>query len=262
MLASHLLNFMTVFLLDETIDFPYPELADSNGLLAIGGDLSPERLLNAYKNGIFPWYNSQPIMWWSPPLRPVIFPRLFNLSKSLFQTLKKNIYTVKFDSNFQDVIYLCATVPRKNSPGTWLTPEMIEAYCKLYKLGYAHSVEVFYTDKLVGGLYGLSFGKAFFGESMFTIMKDASKVAFACLVAFLIQNDFYFIDCQVTNEHLLSLGAVELPRIVFLKILEEAIQKDFSPEKWSTNKISTYEIALYLKKKLIKRNINYVSFSF
>jgi leucyl/phenylalanyl-tRNA--protein transferase len=253
---------MTVFLLREDLNFPPAELADEDGLLAVGGDLSEKRILIAYKNGIFPWYNCQPILWWSPPKRPVIFPRFFNMSKSLFQTLKKNKYNVTFDKNFVDVINACASVPRKNSTGTWLTSEMIEAYIKLHKLGYAHSVEVWFNKKLVGGLYGVSIGKAFFGESMFTIISNASKVATACLVEFLIQNTFYFIDCQVTNPHLLSLGAIELPRAVFLKILNEAVQKQNLSGKWKRNNDSTYHTALFLKEKLIKRKIGDATDSF
>jgi len=253
---------MTVFLLREDLIFPPPELADEDGLLAVGGDLSEKRILIAYKNGIFPWYNSQPILWWSPPKRPVIFPRFFNMSKSLFQTMKKNIYHVSFDRNFIDVINACASVPRKNSTGTWLTSEMIEAYLRLHRLGYAHSVEVWFNKKLVGGLYGVAIGKAFFGESMFTTMTDSSKVATACLVEFLIQNAFYFIDCQVTNSHLLSLGAIKLPRQVFLKILNEAVQKESLSGEWKRNNDSTYHTALFLKEKLIKRKIRYATNSF
>lgn len=244
---------MTVFLLPDTPVFPDPELADPDGLLAIGGDLSSERLLLAYKSGIFPWYNELPIMWWSPPLRPVIFPRLFKLSRSLYQTLKKNIFSVTFDVNFPDVIKGCAETKRKYSTGTWITPEMKEAYIKLHYLGFAHSVEVWHGGTLVGGLYGVSIGKAFFGESMFSLMSNASKVALACLVEFMIKENFYFIDCQITNEHLLRLGAVQLPRAVFLKILSEAIEKDYIIKRWNRENYFISDTAQFLRQKLIKR---------
>lgn len=245
---------MTVFLLPDALVFPNPELAEPDGLLAIGGDLSPERLILAYKSGIFPWYNQLPIMWWCPPMRPLIFPRLFRISKSLYHILKRDIYTVTFDQNFSGVIEGCATVKRKDSRGTWITPEMKEAYIKLHNLGFAHSVEVWKGDNLVGGLYGVSIGKAFFGESMFSLLSNTSKVALACLVEFLIKENFYFIDCQITNEHLLRMGAIEIPRIVFLKILNEAVSKNFIIKKWSLNKMYTQETAYFLKEKLIKRS--------
>ena len=244
---------MTVFLLHEHLEFPHPELSEPDGLLAVGGDLSIERLLIAYKSGIFPWYQSDPILWWSPPLRPVIFPVFFRMSRSLYQTLKKNLYRVTFDKKFYDVIKGCANAPRKNSAETWVTPEMINAYCNLFESKIAHSVEVWFDGKLVGGLYGVSIGKAFFGESMFTLMKDASKVALACLVEHLINNNFYFIDCQVTNSHLISIGAFEMPRQVFLTLLKEAIKKEEPPVKWVRDTELTSTTAIFLKEKLIPR---------
>jgi leucyl/phenylalanyl-tRNA--protein transferase len=243
---------MTAFLLPDTLIFPNPELSDSNGLLAIGGDLSPDRLILAYRYGIFPWYNEKPILWWCPPKRPVIFPRLFRLSRSLYQTLKKNIFNVTFDECFAKVIEGCASVKRKGSSGTWINENMKSAYTKLHNLGFAHSVEVWYNNNLVGGLYGVTLGKAFFGESMFSLMSNASKVAMACLVEFLIKNDFYFIDCQITNDHLLRMGAIEIQRNVFLKILNEAIEKNFVIKKWNHENLSTSETASFLKKKLIR----------
>ena len=246
---------MTVFLLRETIEFPPADLAESDGLLAIGGDLSVERLILAYRSGIFPWYNHEPILWWSPSLRPIIFPRLFSMSRSLYQTLKKEIYRVSFDRDFYSVIKGCAAAPRKDSSGTWITTEMMEAYSVLHNLGFAHSVEIWFNDKIIGGLYGVAIGNAFFGESMFTLMKDASKVALACLVKFLIEQDFYFIDCQITNPHLLKMGAVELPRSVFLKILDEALKRSLILGKWSGFECSTKEVASFLKKKLIPRRL-------
>lgn len=245
---------MTLYLLNEhDISFPNPEFAEPDGLLAIGGDLNPERLINAYKLGIFPWYNSPPILWWSPPLRPVIFPRLFRMSRSLYQELKKDKFRVTFDRDFSSVITKCATVRRKASHGTWINQEMISAYTKLHELGFAHSVEVWLEGKLVGGLYGVSIGKVFFGESMFSLMSNTSKIAIACLVAFCIENSFYIIDCQVTNNHLLSLGAVEIPRSVFLTILNEGISKNFIIDKWTFTLSSTKETSLFLRDKLIRR---------
>lgn len=245
---------MTVFLLPDAINFPDPELASPDGLLAIGGDLSSDRLILAYKSGIFPWYNELPILWWCPPKRPLIFPRLFKLSRSLYKTLKKNTFNVTFDEDFKGVIEGCATAKRKNSFGTWINENMKEAYIKLHNLGFTHSVEVWYNNNLVGGLYGVTIGKAFFGESMFSLISNSSKVALACLIEFLIKKDFYFIDCQITNEHLLRMGAIEIPRNVFLKILNEAISKNFIIKKWTRDKLSTKETAFFLKEKLIKRS--------
>lgn len=244
---------MTVFLLHEDLEFPDPELSQPDGLLAYGGDLSVERLLVAYKSGIFPWYHSGPILWWSPPERPLLFPGLFRMTRSLYQTLKKDLYKVTFDRNFYEVIKGCASAPRKNSSHTWITQEMIDAYCKLFQSNIAHSVEVWFKGTLVGGLYGLSIGKAFFGESMFTLMKDAGKVALACLVEYLIRNNFYFIDCQVTNPHLIRIGAVPLPRHVFLILLKEAIRKEEPSVKWVRDTELTSTTALFLKEKLIPR---------
>lgn len=244
---------MTVFLLPDSLIFPDPELSDPDGLLAIGGDLSTERLLLAYKSGIFPWYNELPILWWCPPKRPVIFPRLLRVSRSLYQILKKNLFKVTFDEDFGGVIINCSSIKRKDSFGTWINADMKEAYIKLHNLGFAHSVEVWKDDALVGGLYGVSIGKAFFGESMFSLVSNASKVALACLVEFLIKKDFFFIDCQVINEHLLRMGAVEIPRNVFLKILNEATSKNFIIKKWTRESLYTKETAYFLKEKLIKR---------
>ncbi len=244
---------MTIFLLNEEIVFPDPELADPDGLLAIGGDLSAERLLHAYSLGIFPWYNDFPILWWTPPKRPVIFPRLFRLARSLYQTLKKGVFDVTFDDDFVSIIEGCASAPRRDSSGTWIDSHMKKAYTELHRLGFAHSVEVWKDGNLVGGLYGVSLGRAFFGESMFSLVSDASKVALSCLVEFMIKKDFYFIDCQVSNEHLLKMGAFELPRKVFLKILDEALRRDTIIGRWSRPDRSTKVAALFLEEKLIKR---------
>lgn len=202
-------------------DFPDPSLAldEPNGLLAVGGDLSPERILAAYYQGIFPWFNpGDPILWWSPNPRTVVFPSQLHISKSLCKTLRKRIYRVTFDRCFRDVMRACAA-PRTYADGTWISEEIITGYCALHERGIAHSVEVWLGDKLVGGLYGMAIGKVFFGESMFSRADNASKVGFAHLVRQLVMWDFQLIDCQVANEHLFSLGAVEISREDFQQML-------------------------------------------
>lgn len=211
---------MAIYELSDDLIFPHPSLGEDDGLLAVGGDLSAERLLLAYSNGIFPWYSEgEPILWWSPDPRFVLFPKDIRISHSMKKVLKKNTYTVTFDTCFRDVISSCANV-RKES-GTWINNDMIEAYYKLHELGFAHSVETWYEDKLVGGLYGISIGKCFFGESMFSTMSNASKVAFITLCKKLEQQDFKLIDCQVYTEHLKSLGAVNIGREKFLEIIKK-----------------------------------------
>jgi leucyl/phenylalanyl-tRNA--protein transferase len=215
---------MPIFLLDENISFPEPRFANKEGLIAIGGDLTPERLIKAYSMGIFPWYSSEsPILWWSPDPRMVLFPEEFKVSKSLRLLIQKNIFTVKFDHNFREVIRSCAAIPRKDQEGTWITEEMIEAYCHLHEAGYAHSVESYYDGKLVGGLYGVSLGRAFFGESMFHIMTDASKAAFYFLIMQLREWQFHIVDAQQKTKHLRSLGGRTIPRDEFLHSLEIAL---------------------------------------
>lgn len=224
---------MPVFILDEEKAFPGPELAEPDGLLAIGGDLSPERLLKAYASGIFPWYSDgSPILWWSPDPRMILIPGEFKISKSLRQTLRKNIFEVRFDEDFEGVISACAQTKRKGEEGTWITSEMMQAYIKLHKLGYAHSVEAFKDGKLAGGLYGVSLGAAFFGESMFFLERDASKVALAALVARAIEHGITFIDVQQRTDHLRSLGARPVAREVFQEMLEEAICYPTFQRKW------------------------------
>jgi leucyl/phenylalanyl-tRNA--protein transferase len=205
------------------VEAPFPDvehaLKDPNGLLAIGGDLSPARLLRAYRHGIFPWYSDdQPILWWSPDPRTVLYPEHLKVSRSLRRTLKKKIFAVTADSAFRRVIECCAE-PRVDGGGTWLTGEMIEAYCRLHTMGHAHSIETWYQGKLVGGLYGLSLGKVFFGESMFSRRSDASKVAFVHLVEHLQTWGYELIDCQVASAHLSSLGAEAIPRRDFIAVL-------------------------------------------
>lgn len=214
---------MAVYRLTEDLIFPHPSLANSDGLLAAYGDLSPQRLLLAYCNGIFPWYSQgEPILWWSPNPRFILYPKDIRISSSMKKILKKNTFKVTFDTCFRDVISNCANV-RQDTTGTWITDEMIEAYCKLHELNLAHSVECWYQDKLVGGLYGLSIGKCFFGESMFHLMSNASKVAFITLCKVLEENNYLFIDCQVYTKHLESLGAVMISRDKYLKLLKKGI---------------------------------------
>lgn len=207
------------------LQFPPAEFASPEGLLAIGGDLRCERLLAAYRHGIFPWYNvGQPILWWSPDPRAVLFTDKLKVSRSLKKTLRKRDFTVTMDTCFARVMQQCAA-PRSKDPhaGTWITPEMFDAYCKLHEQGYAHSVESWYRGELVGGLYGVALGSTFFGESMFSRMTDASKVAFVQLVRQLRAWEFPIIDCQLSSAHLFSLGAEEIPRRRFLHYLEQAL---------------------------------------
>ena len=224
---------MPIFrLVDEPV-FPPPDYADPSGLLAVGGDLSCERLLEAYRLGIFPWYSDdQPILWWSPDPRLVLRLDELKVSRSLRKTLKKGVFKVTFDRAFEEVIRGCASAPRQGQRGTWITKEMQEAYIELHGLGFAHSVETWWGDDLAGGLYGISLGKAFFGESMFHRRTDASKVALAVLVEKLQAWNFHFIDAQMTTEHLLRLGAAEMPRRIFLKRLQSALRHPTKRGKW------------------------------
>jgi leucyl/phenylalanyl-tRNA--protein transferase len=228
---------MPIFrLVDEPV-FPPPDYADPSGLLAVGGDLSCERLLEAYRLGIFPWYSDdQPILWWSPDPRLVLRLDEFKVSRSLRQTLKKDVFKVTFDRAFEEVIRGCASAPRQGQRGTWITKEMQEAYIELHGLGFAHSVETWWGEELAGGLYGVSLGKAFFGESMFHRRTDASKVALAVLVETLQTWGFHFIDAQMTTEHLLRFGAAEMPRRVFLKRLQSALRHPTKRGKWRIEK--------------------------
>lgn len=208
----------------DRLIFPHPSLAEPDGLLAIGGDLSPERLLLAYQNGIFPWYGADdPIMWWSLDPRLMLFPAEFKASKSLRRTIRKKLFSVSHNRAFSQVIRRCARVPRADQGGTWITDEMVVAYEQLFKMGHAHSFETWYDGRLVGGLYGVSIGKAFFGESMFHTKTDASKVAFYHFVEYLQEHDYHFVDAQMRTEHLVSLGAREISRSEYLQLLAKAI---------------------------------------
>ncbi|NPA37400.1 MAG: leucyl/phenylalanyl-tRNA--protein transferase [Chlorobi bacterium] len=221
-----------IFQLPEDFVFPDPKLADDSGLLAVGGDLSTQRLLLAYWYGIFPWFNEgDPIMWWSPPVRPVFYPGKIKVSKSLKQVIRKGMFEVKLDTRFEEVMRACS-MPRKDLEGTWINEEMITAYTRLHEFGFAHSVECYLEGELAGGLYGVSLGKAFFGESMFFRVSNASKVAFFALSENLKDMDFHFIDSQVTNSHLLSLGAEEVQRDEFMQMLEKALKQPHTRGKW------------------------------
>ncbi len=214
--------------------FPDHRYATKDGLLALGGDLSPERLLLAYRNGIFPWYNpGEPILWWSPDPRCVLLPNEFHASRSLRKAIQKNGFNFTFDKDFTAVIENCA-LPRKSSSGTWISGDMKRAYIELHSLGHAHSVETWRQGKLVGGLYGIAIGKVFFGESMFASETDASKASLQFLINQLLEWEFQLIDCQITSPHLISLGAEEIPRDRFIKKLKTATAIHSTPRVWST----------------------------
>ena len=204
--------------------FPDPRNASVEGLLAWGGDLTPERLLAAYAQGIFPWFNTDdPILWWSPDPRLVLYPDDLKLSKSFRRVLRNGTYEVKFDHDFPSVIRACGQIPRPGQEGTWLHPQMQEAYIELHRQGFAHSIETYMEGELVGGLYGLAMGKAFFGESMFARRPNASKIALTALRGVLAAKSYDFIDCQVETDHLVRMGAVTVPRERFLSELSTAL---------------------------------------
>lgn len=209
-------------ILGKNILFPPLETADENGLLAIGGDLSPDRLMCAYRSGIFPWYNEgEPIIWYSPPDRMVLFPDDLKVSKSMEKVLKNTNFRVSFNEHFPEVIHHCKTMDRPGQKGTWITQEMQKAYTALHELGHAKSVEVWLEDRLVGGLYGIDLGHIFTGESMFSLVSNASKAAFIYLTHLLNERNYILLDCQVYNEHLSSMGAVEITRDVFMHYLDQ-----------------------------------------
>lgn len=220
---------MPVYLLTEELLFPPPHLADKSGLLAVGGDLSAERLLLAYSSGIFPWYSDdEPILWWSPDPRLVLYPDELKVSGSLRKVLRKQAFRVTLDTAFPQVITACASIRES----TWIIDDMIQAYCRLHDAGYAHSVEVWQDGELAGGLYGVSLGRCFFGESMFSRRSNASKVALYYLVEHVKTLHFDLIDCQVTSDHLLSLGAREIPRRQFLAEVKQSLKSPTFMGKW------------------------------
>lgn len=224
---------MPVYLLDSSLLFPHPNLADEDGLLAIGGDLSKERLLLSYGSGIFPWYSEgYPIMWFSPDPRLIIELGGVHVSRRLMKTIRSGEFEVRFDTAFEEVMRLCAVTGRKGQTGTWITGEMLRAYADLHHDGYAHSVEIYREGDLVGGLYGLSLGGVFFGESMFHKERDSSKVALYHLERFLLENGFDFIDSQVPNSHMKSLGGKEVSREEFLSRLAKSLEKKTLLGRW------------------------------
>ncbi len=215
------------------MDFPPPDLADENGVLAVGGDLRPERLLKAYAEGIFPWYSDGlPIIWHSPDPRTVLRPERLHVARSLKKQVARRPYRITFDEAFAEVIRGCARTPRNGENGTWITAEMIRAYCELHERGFAHSVEAWEGTEVVGGLYGVSLGAAFFGESMFALRPDASKIAFVTLVRHLVGWGFTLIDCQMETAHLQRFGSENWPRKLYLKELGKALEVPTRVGKW------------------------------
>lgn len=229
---------MPVFRLNEHLAFPSPIFAEPDGLLAVGGDLSPDRLILAYANGIFPWYSAEdPILWWSPAPRMVLFPDELHVPKRLQRALNKNIFTVTANTAFEEVIVACANGAHRCSPGTWITPEMQEAYTTLHRLGFAHSIECWHEERLAGGLYGVCIDHVFFGESMFTSITNGSKIALVSLAQAAIRLGIHIIDCQMTTDHLQRFGARELSREDFLEQLESNIESCSPRESDAWNRI-------------------------
>ena len=227
---------MPIYWLDEdNYNFPHPSLANEDGILAVGGDLSPQRLVTAYAHGIFPWFNPEdPILWWSPNPRFVLYPNELKVSKSMRPYFNQNKFKVTVDQHFEMVIRSCQQQDRQGqSGGTWITHSMVEAYVHLHDLGIAHSVEVWQGEDLVGGLYGIALGKVFFGESMFSKVSNASKFGFISLVRKLIEWDYELIDCQQETNHLKSLGAKGIARADFLTILEKNREIPLKQENWT-----------------------------
>ena len=214
--------------------FPDAREGSDEGLLAYGGDLNPNRLLTAYRKGIFPWFSkNDPVLWWSPNPRLVLYPDEFRRTKSLKRVIRNKGFEIKFDTNFKAVIDYCSTVPREGQDGTWLTDEMKDAYIELHSMGFAHSIESYLDGDLVGGFYGVAIGKAFFGESMFALVPNASKVALSYLSNIFVEKCYDFIDCQVETPHLMSLGARLISRDDFLDQLEVALSKPSDIGSWS-----------------------------
>lgn len=214
--------------------FPSPDSASEEGLVAVGGEITTVRVLSAYRQGIFPWYSEdQPVLWWSPEPRAILYPDGIKISRSLKKTLRKQVFHVTADQAFSEVIRCCAG-PRIQSPGggTWITDEMMSTYTRLHQMGYGHSIEVWHDEKLVGGLYGLALGSAFFGESMYSHAPDASKVALVHLAKKASSHGIDFIDCQLPTEHLSRMGAIDISRKAYLEILEDALKNDDRTEHW------------------------------
>jgi leucyl/phenylalanyl-tRNA---protein transferase len=232
-----------IYLLNDSHIFPSVKQASREGLIAIGGDLHPSRVLKAYSQGIFPWYSEgDPIMWWSPDPRMVVIPQTFKPSKSLSRLMRSGIYSVGYDSAFNSVMTYCAKTGRQGQEGTWITDDYQEAFKKLHLAGLAHSVEVYREEKLVGGLYGLSLGKVFFGESMFHLEPNTSKIAFAALVDFMLVRDMTLIDAQQETNHLKNLGGSAVDRSDFLEILKEALSHPTCKGNWGDSKLEFVKI--------------------
>jgi leucyl/phenylalanyl-tRNA---protein transferase len=216
------------------IVFPDPNMADDDGLIAVGGNLSVEYLTAAYTQGLFPWFNEgEPILWWSPNPRMILFPRDFKCSKSLLQSIRNKRFEVKADERFEKIIRHCANVKREGQKGTWISEEIIKSYTNMHIHGLAHSIETYQEGILVGGLYGVSLGNIFFGESMFHLVSDASKVALYYLTRLMLKWDFQFIDVQQSTKHLRSMGAKDIPRDVFIRMLKESLKKPTIRGKWN-----------------------------
>jgi leucyl/phenylalanyl-tRNA---protein transferase len=214
---------MSLFILNNELAFPAVQLSEPDGLLAVGGDLSTERLLLAYRQGIFPWYEGKHILWWCPDPRFVLFPEELCESKSMKQLLRRNTFEYRTDTAFSEVIGNCKTIARRDQESTWITDEVRSAYTRLHAAGYAHSAEAYYEGQLAGGLYGVRLGKVFFGESMFSKVSNASKFAFIRYIHELREQGVALIDCQVYTEHLESLGARMIPRDQFIALLDRLI---------------------------------------
>ena len=227
---------MPIFRLSDKLSFPPPHYAARNGLLAIGGDLSEQRLLLAYRKGIFPWFSPyDPILWWCPDPRLVLYPQQVHIPSRLRRKINSGIFKVTSDTVFERVISECAQVRKENNEETWLVDEMIEAYCRLHEHGYAHCVETWCDGELAGGLYGVCMGGSFFGESMFTRVTDASKVALVALCNYMLENGFDLIDCQVATGHLVWMGAREVPRKLFLRQLAASVERPTQKQKWDVD---------------------------
>ncbi len=225
---------MPIYRIPEELVFPHPSLAEATGLLGVGGDLRPERLLLGYANGIFPWYSEdQPILWFSPDPRFVLYPEKLHIGRSLEKVLRQRPYRLTLDSAFEQVINNCSTAPRRGQDGTWITSDMVQAYIQLHELGHAHSIEVWDEDLLVGGLYGVSIGRLFAGESMFTRANNASKIALVALVQQLQRWNFALIDSQVHTETLERMGALGIPREDYLNTIATLTQEEHMVHKWS-----------------------------
>jgi leucyl/phenylalanyl-tRNA---protein transferase len=217
------IGFLRMHFLTKELYFPPVDEASTEGILAVGGDLSVERLLLAYRNGIFPWFqDEEPILWWSPPQRMVVVPSLYKPSKSTRNVMNQNKFKVTFNTCFKEVILNCQQINRNNQEGTWISQNIIDSYTKLHELGYVKSVEVWENEELVGGLYGFDMGHVFCGESMFSKVSNASKIGFTWLVDYLKQHNYKLLDCQVHNDHLERLGAFEISREVFIKVLRSS----------------------------------------